>query len=87
MKDLSQNIKAKVYSEFAESECHLVLEELKNLAEYFEKAETQEFLEDNEELERIFSGILKLAEGNISDFNELIIQAKKDWRNILLWNE
>lgn len=87
MEKLSENIKAKVSLIFAESECQVVLEELKNLTEYFEQTETQEFLEDDEELERIFSAILKLSKGNISDFNELIIQAKRDWRNIIYWSE
>ena len=46
MENISENVKAKISSVFTESECFTVLAELKNLTEYFEQTETQEFIED-----------------------------------------
>ena len=84
--DISENLKAKIYQDFSIPEQKEILEEFEKLGRLFAEWESKDFFVSNEN-ERIYFGILKLSDGKISDFHDLIKEAKIDWRNILYWSE
>lgn len=78
---ISDKIEAEVKKTFSEPDVQIALEELKGLTLEHVMASSQKNLDNT------YLAILKLSKGEIARLKELVISAKKDFRDVIYWAE